>query len=151
MRKIIICDTEKCNGCRVCEYACSAFQDRSLNLRHSRIKTVRVEPVFNVAMSCVACDEPLCIAGCPTQAITWDEKAKHIVIDNKKCVACGLCSQRCRYGSITMATMDDAMHVCDFCKDHGKPKCVEFCPKEALSYKPAGKDFQGIVREIKDE
>jgi anaerobic dimethyl sulfoxide reductase subunit B (iron-sulfur subunit) len=152
MRKIIICDTDKCNGCRLCEYACAAFQDNSLNVRHSRMKVLRIEPIFNVAVSCVACDEPRCIEGCPTQAITWDERQKRIVIDKEKCVACGLCAERCKYGSITMALSDENMFVCDYCRDHGKPQCVEFCPKGALSYKKApDASFQGIIRNIKDE
>jgi len=152
MRKIIVCDAEKCNGCRICEYACAHAKDQSLNLRHSRMRVVRVEPVFNVAVSCVACEEPRCIEGCPTQAIVWDDKKKHIVIDQDKCVACGYCSERCRYGSITMAMLEENMFVCDFCKDHKQPQCVVHCPKDALTYEEAPKGtFQHAIREMKDE
>lgn len=147
MRKIIVCDHDKCTGCRVCEYACAAHQDDSLDVRTSRIKSVRVEPIFNVAISCVACDEPDCIAGCPVQAITWDDKKKHIVIDLDKCDSCGLCAERCKFGSITIK--EKGAFVCDFCADFDTPKCVEFCPKEALTFKkPNDKEFQGRVRDV---
>ena len=132
----------------MCEYACAAYNDDSLNLRHSRIKVVRVEPVFNAAMSCVACDFPRCVEGCPTQAIVWDEKKERIVIDSELCVACGYCAERCDYGSITLALKDENAFVCDFCKDHKEPQCVAHCPKEALTYEePHEKSFQGVVRE----
>jgi anaerobic carbon-monoxide dehydrogenase iron sulfur subunit len=149
-RRIIVCDPDKCNGCRLCEYACAAYQDKSLNLRHSRIKSVRIEPIFNAAMSCLVCEKPDCINGCPTQAITYDEKEKIIKIDKEKCDACGLCIERCRYGSIVLALKDKNAFVCDFCKDHKTPMCVEHCPKDALSYEYAGdRSFQGVIRNLK--
>jgi len=151
-RKIIICDTEKCNGCRLCEYACVAYQDKSLNLRHSRIRVVRIEPVFNAAMSCVLCDEPDCVNGCPTQAIVYDKKKKIIVIDSDKCDACGLCIERCKFGSITLALRKPDAFVCDYCHEHDEPQCVKYCPKDALSYKRANeKNFQGMIKKIKEE
>lgn len=149
IRKIIICEPDKCNGCRLCEYACAAYLDKSLNLRHARIRAVRIEPIFNAAVSCVVCDKPDCINGCPTQAIVYDEKEKRIIIDKDKCDACGLCIERCRYGSITLALKDKNAFVCDFCKDYRRPKCVDHCPKEALRYAyPEAEDFQAVIREI---
>jgi len=148
-RKIIICDPKKCNGCRICEYACAAHKDNSLNPRHSRIRSIRMEPIFNAAISCVACKEPKCIEGCPTQAIKWDEKEKRIIIDKEKCVACGLCIERCQYGSITLALNDENAFVCDFCIDLDKPKCVEFCPKDALTHKKTDdQNFQGSIKNL---
>jgi anaerobic carbon-monoxide dehydrogenase iron sulfur subunit len=149
-RKLIICDPDKCNGCRICEYACAAYQDKSLNLRHARIRALRIEPIFNAAVSCVVCEKPDCINGCPTQAIIYDETEKMIRIDKEKCDACGLCIERCRYGSITLAQKDKNAFVCDFCQDYLTPKCVEFCPKEALSYEtPEEKSFQKVLRDLK--
>jgi len=140
--KIIVCDTEKCTGCRLCEYACAAYNGEKLNIRQSRMRVLRVEPVFNVAMSCVLCDDPKCLAGCPTQAISFD--GKKIVIDQDKCVACGLCAERCEFGSITVT--HKTAYVCDFCEQHGTPKCVEHCPKDALKYEQP-KGFQKVVRD----
>jgi anaerobic carbon-monoxide dehydrogenase iron sulfur subunit len=149
-RKIIVCDPDKCNGCRLCEYACAAVTDKSLNLRHARIRAVRIEPIFNAAVACLACEKPDCVNGCPTQAIVFDEKEKRIIIDAKKCDACGLCIERCRYGSITLAQKDNNAFVCDFCRDHKTPQCVAFCPKDALSYEvPHERSFQKVLRDIR--
>jgi anaerobic carbon-monoxide dehydrogenase iron sulfur subunit len=146
-RKIIVCDPDKCNGCRLCEYACAAYQDKSLNLRHARIRSTRIEPIFNAAISCVSCEKPDCVNGCPTQAIVQDEKTGIIKIDSDKCDACGLCIERCRYGAITLALIEKDAFVCDYCEEHKKPKCVEHCPKQALTYeKPKG--FQQVVRDM---
>lgn len=150
-RKIIICDPEKCTGCRICEYACAGYQDNSLNLRHSRMKVVRMEPITNIAMSCVNCDDPDCVKGCPLQAIVYDEKEGIIVVDEKLCDGCGLCIERCKFGSLTLALRDKNVFVCDYCKDYDSPRCVEFCPKDALSYEVAtDKNFQGLIKKIKE-
>jgi NAD-dependent dihydropyrimidine dehydrogenase PreA subunit len=42
-------------------------------------------------------------AACPTQAISWDEKKKSLVIDNSKCVSCGVCVPLCMVGAIKVA------------------------------------------------
>jgi len=35
------------------------------------------------------------IGVCPTKAITWDENQKTLVVDNSKCISCGLCAKAC--------------------------------------------------------
>jgi anaerobic carbon-monoxide dehydrogenase iron sulfur subunit len=147
LRKIIVCDPDKCNGCRICEYACAYVKEKNLNPRSSRIKVARIEPIFNAAVSCVSCEKPDCVSGCPTQAIKHDKKSETILIDDEKCVACGLCAERCRYGSITMSAK--TVIVCDFCEDRKIPACVEFCPKEALSFEKPGKSMQATLRDMK--
>lgn len=135
-KKIIVCDIEKCTGCKVCEYACVGFKSEDFNIRCSHITTVRVEPTFNAAVSCVLCDDPECVKGCPSQAITYDEKKQYININKDKCVGCGWCVQRCPYGAISLDPVKGKAGVCDFCisTNKNKPRCVEYCPKDALSY-----------------
>jgi len=44
------------------------------------------------------CDNaPACngIGVCPVKAITWDENQKTLVVDNSKCISCGLCAKAC--------------------------------------------------------
>lgn len=43
------------------------------------------------------------IAVCPTGALSWDEKAKTIKIDNSKCISCGACEKSCYVGAIRVA------------------------------------------------
>jgi NAD-dependent dihydropyrimidine dehydrogenase PreA subunit len=44
---------------------------------------------------------------CPTGALSWDEKEKTIVIDNRKCISCGLCEKACMVGAIRVAKTDE--------------------------------------------
>ena len=37
---------------------------------------------------------------CPVNALSWDEKNCHPVVDNSKCIACGVCMRRCPIGAI---------------------------------------------------
>lgn len=43
------------------------------------------------------------IAVCPTGAFSYDEKKESIVIDNDKCISCGLCENECPIGAIRVA------------------------------------------------
>lgn len=43
---------------------------------------------------------------CPTGALSWDEKNETIVIDNEKCISCGMCEKECPIGAIRVAHDD---------------------------------------------
>ena len=43
------------------------------------------------------------VAVCPTGALSWDEDKETIVIDNDKCISCGLCEKECPIGAIRVA------------------------------------------------
>jgi NAD-dependent dihydropyrimidine dehydrogenase PreA subunit len=46
------------------------------------------------------------IAICPTKAMYYDEEKKSIVIDNEKCISCGLCRPQCPVSAIYVAKTD---------------------------------------------
>ncbi|MBU0756524.1 MAG: 4Fe-4S dicluster domain-containing protein [Nanoarchaeota archaeon] len=134
--KIIVCDTDACTGCRICEYICSAVNEGKINPRLSRIRTIRIDPVFDLAMSCRKCDNPRCIDACARNAITQDEETKLIEINKDKCDGCGYCIEQCNFGVLSMGIDKRVALVCDTCKENndGKPACVDYCPKEALKF-----------------
>lgn len=43
------------------------------------------------------------LAVCPTGAISYDENKESLVIDNDKCISCGLCENECPIGAINVA------------------------------------------------
>lgn len=43
------------------------------------------------------------VAVCPTGAYSYDEEKETIVIDNDKCISCGLCERECPIGAIQVA------------------------------------------------
>jgi thioredoxin 1 len=46
------------------------------------------------------------IVVCPVGALSWNEKKKTIVIDNKKCISCGKCEKACMVNAIHVAKND---------------------------------------------
>lgn len=47
------------------------------------------------------------IAVCPTGAISWDDEKESIVVDNSKCISCGLCEKECPIGAFSVAKTDE--------------------------------------------
>ena len=43
------------------------------------------------------------VAVCPTGALSYDEEKNTIVIDNDRCISCGLCEKECPIGAIMVA------------------------------------------------
>ncbi len=47
------------------------------------------------------------IAVCPTGALSWSDKEETIIIDNEKCISCGMCEKECPIGAIRVAHNDE--------------------------------------------
>ncbi len=54
------------------------------------------------------------------------------MVDGSKCIGCRLCIAACPFGapSVDPATM--LTTICDLCR--GEPRCVGFCPRDAIMY-----------------
>jgi Fe-S-cluster-containing hydrogenase component 2 len=129
-RKFIVSDPEKCNGCRICELACSATKEDGFNPLLSRIRTVHMEPFANMAIACRLCENPKCVNSCPRKALKQEEKTGVILVDEQRCHGCKWCLEACEFGAIFVHPDTKVLTVCDLCQ--GNPKCVTLCPKEAL-------------------
>ncbi|MBW3011283.1 4Fe-4S binding protein [Candidatus Woesearchaeota archaeon] len=44
---------------------------------------------------------------CPTKALHWDEVNETLIIDNKKCTACGACEKACPVGAIRVGKTEE--------------------------------------------
>ncbi len=133
-RKYVVSDPEKCTGCRLCELACSAVKEKGFSPLLSRIRTVRVDnpTLLNMAIACILCEKAPCVTSCPRKALFKSESGI-IRVDNEKCNGCSWCIAACKFGAIASHLEKNTVVICDLCE--GSPKCVEFCPKEALSLK----------------
>lgn len=123
-------DPDKCVGCRICEYVCSMEKDKVFNPVKSRIRTVRIYPTINASLTCRLCEDPACVIACPRKALEKSLETGTILIDEDKCNGCGWCIEACDFGSITLDPENKIVKICDLCD--GEPKCVEWCPEEAL-------------------
>ncbi len=130
-RKFISVDPSKCIGCGICEYACTVEKGEAIwNPMRSRIRVVRMTPVFNFALSCRGCKDARCVKACPEHAIVQAEDTGLLIIDDKACKGCDWCVQACEHGGITINPETGKAIACDLCQ--GEPKCKEACPEEAL-------------------
>jgi Fe-S-cluster-containing hydrogenase component 2 len=129
----VICDPDKCIGCRICEYACSMTKTGTFNPSLSRIRVVRIEPVTMTAITCRLCEDAPCIIACPRDALSRSEENGIILVDQDKCDGCGWCLEACDFGAIVLNPETKNAEICNLCEDvEDGPQCIMYCPKEAL-------------------
>lgn len=141
VNQFVNCDSEKCVGCNICEYACSFEKEKVFNPLKSRIRTFRIDQTFNTALTCRTCFNAPCVKACPEKALTQSKETGIISIDEAVCNGCGWCIESCEYGAITLHLGKRKIMICDTCQ--GDPKCVKLCPENALTL--TGKSSDKIV------
>jgi Fe-S-cluster-containing hydrogenase component 2 len=137
-QRMLALDLEACTRCDECTKACvDSHADGYNRLTRDGDRFGK----YLVASSCRSCHDPLCLIGCPTDAIKRERTSLAIRIDPLACIGCELCANNCPFGNIKM-TAD--VHgrgqkatkavVCDLCEEvPGKPgpMCVNACPHDA--------------------
>jgi len=88
------------------------------------------ENLAHIPIVCEHCKNPMCLKVCPTKAISRHEKTGAVIIDQEKCVACGLCQKYCPLEMIYVNPETHKAFKCDLCQ--GDPECVQACPFNAL-------------------
>ncbi len=80
MDKVLVVDSGKCTGCRVCELVCSMAKQGEYNPRKSFIRLLRNREmdvnVITLVIDCDFCGK--CMEWCPTKAlnfVTYEEAA----------------------------------------------------------------------------
>jgi len=136
--KTIKVDVDKCNGCRACEMACSAFhatpQYSSNNPARSRIKVVR-DPIRDIYVPVYAGEYT------PAECAGRDK----YTIDGKEYDECTFCRASCPSRD-TFKEPDSGLPLkCDMCEsdpDLEKPVCVQWCLVDALQYEEREEDVE---------
>jgi carbon-monoxide dehydrogenase iron sulfur subunit len=131
-RKYIICDPALCTGCGICELACSAEKAEVFQPELSRIRLALIDNTKSMSIACRFCDDTPCISACPRDALSMDEANNVIRLDKLRCIGCGWCIEACDFGAISMDHSVKSVIICDLCEGRSQPKCVEYCPKDAL-------------------
>jgi len=132
--RFVVSNPEKCVGCQLCEYVCSAVKEKSFNPMLSRIRVVRIDPVVSMSIACRLCEDPTCVVSCPRKALTANQETGVIIVDEDKCNGCGWCIEACEFGAIFLHSGKKIVFACDLCAIEKEPKCVKFCPKDALEF-----------------
>ena len=130
-----------CLGCHLCEYYC-AFANSGSNNMAKALKNTVIHPRIQVegdnqisfAVSCRHCQDPLCVKGCISGALSIQNGV--IRCDQQKCVGCYTCILSCPYGAIMPEKSGDIVQKCELCLNNpgGEPACVKGCPNQAIVY-----------------
>ena len=125
--KHIKVDADRCNGCRSCEIACSAFHAEpkysSINPARSRIRVVthRLKDIWL----------PLFAGGyAPTECAGRDI----YTIDGKEYDECGFCRASCPSRDLFKEPDSGLPLKCDMCEGEDEPLCVKWCLNDVLVY-----------------
>lgn len=123
--KNIKVDLDKCNGCRACEIACSAFHAKpkysSINPARSRIRVV-MDLINDEYVPIRACDYSK--AGC--------DGRRTYTIKGKEYSECSFCGTVCPTRDLFKEPDSGLPLKCDMCEDEKVPLCVQACPGGAL-------------------
>ena len=132
-RRHILCDRNKCTGCMICEFACSAAREGRFDLELSRIRVLQATPATLDVVACLSCQTRPCVKECPRGALSVDEATGVLALDKARCAGCGWCLEACPFGAIALDGSTKTVIVCDLCSGREQPQCIRFCPRQALS------------------
>jgi Fe-S-cluster-containing hydrogenase component 2 len=74
---------------------------------------------------CAQCEDYPCVGACPTDALSISKKTAAVLVNNKKCIACGKCIDACPGKIPHMHPKEKHIVICDLCD--GNPECVKVC------------------------
>ena len=130
MAKIFRAIPELCDGCRICEMACSLTKAEQVNPYLGRIRVLRDKDTGARPLHCRHCARPLCQEACPVpQAMTRDSDTGAVAIQPEHCIRCLACAEACPFDAIWVGP-DREMLKCDLCG--GDPVCVRYCPPKPI-------------------
>ncbi|PCI26890.1 hypothetical protein COB52_05625 [Candidatus Kaiserbacteria bacterium] len=142
----MLINLDRCTRCDDCVRACATAHDNNPRF----VREGKTLGHLMVAHSCQHCQDPVCMIGCPTGAISRKEGgAGEVIINDTTCIGCSTCANSCPYENIRMVEVrsdkgdlirDDATKMpivkatkCDLCAEQiGGPSCENACPHDAL-------------------
>ncbi len=137
-------DQTRCIGCHSCEIACKT--NKSLPPPARLCQIIQVGPKFFngvprasfVFMPCFHCENPWCVAACPTGAMRRRPQDGIVYVDHSLCVGCKTCISACPWGAPQWNPEIGKVVKCDYCMDRIdqglKPACVTVCTTHCLKF-----------------
>ena len=161
----LVIDLDVCVGCHACVVNCKEWNTGGYGAPLSdedpyggnptgawlnRIHTFEVTPedasasIVHFPKSCLHCDDAPCVTVCPTGASYKRSEDGIVLVEEDKCIGCGLCAWSCPYGAREMDPVEQVMKKCTLCVDRiynenleevdRTPACVRTCPANARHF-----------------
>jgi len=165
----LVIDLDVCVGCHACVVNCKEWNTAGYGAPLSdedpyggnptgawlnRIHTFEVTPedapasIVHFPKSCLHCDDAPCVTVCPTGASYKRSEDGIVLVEEDKCIGCGLCAWSCPYGAREMDPVEQVMKKCTLCVDRiynenleevdRTPACVRTCPANARHFGEMG-------------
>ncbi|MCU1789438.1 4Fe-4S dicluster domain-containing protein [Pectobacterium polaris] len=137
----------RCIGCKACIKVCKETNNVPDGVtRLDILQTVNIPAVEKTRAikqffrkSCQHCENPPCVAVCPTGASFKDALTGIVDVNDKRCVGCRYCIAACPYHVRFINPVTKTADKCNFCRETNlaagkQPACVEICPTKALVF-----------------
>jgi len=142
MRYAFYFDATRCVACKTCQVACKVKNGLPAGITFRRVDSFGVgeypnAKMYHVSHACNHCENPACVATCPTGAMykADDGTVQH---NDDVCIGCKSCVIACPYGAPVLIPDLGIVRKCDACagtrEEDGAPTCVASCGTRALDF-----------------
>jgi sulfite dehydrogenase (quinone) subunit SoeB len=175
----LVIDLDTCVGCQACVVHCKEWNTSSTASPLSDTDPYGLEPsgawlnrvhgfelddratggcgrTVHFPRSCLHCENAACVTVCPTGASYKRAEDGIVLVDEAKCIGCGLCAWACPYGAREMDGVAKVMKKCTLCIDRiynenipaeeREPACVRTCPARARHFGDLGDPASDVSR-----
>ncbi len=173
----IVTDLNRCVGCLACAVACKVANNVPIGSFWNKVLRIGPNPstegsdfpnvdMYFLPIQCQHCENPACVAVCPTGASHKLEDGT-VQVDKEKCIGCQFCAMACPYGVRYLNEEERVVEKCTLCEQktaQGElPMCVDTCvglarwfgDMESGDYAqfsgPLGKKMGEVVDEFSEE
>ena len=166
----LVIDLDTCVGCHGCVTACKGWNTQNYGAPLSdndaygadpegtflnRVFSYSVQPddggasqTIHFPKSCLHCEDAPCVTVCPTGASYKRASDGIVLVNEDRCIGCGLCAWACPYGARELDRDAGVMKKCTLCVDRiynqnlpeedRQPACVRTCPSGARHFGDLG-------------